>query len=141
MGPTGVGKTELARALAEFLFDDEHAMDRWEGQNPVIFPSLVRRRLAIDGGDGAYVALAARQTVLEIAATGGRAWSLRLDNGRRGRGWWGARIGTGTKWSVANSLTGCITKTGRKRCLLAGRNWTSIDTSLNPRPENACYWV
>jgi len=26
MGPTGVGKTELARALAEFLFDDEQAM-------------------------------------------------------------------------------------------------------------------
>jgi ATP-dependent Clp protease ATP-binding subunit ClpB len=28
MGPTGVGKTELARALAEFLFDDENAMLR-----------------------------------------------------------------------------------------------------------------
>jgi len=28
MGPTGVGKTELARALAEFLFDDEKAMIR-----------------------------------------------------------------------------------------------------------------
>ena len=28
MGPTGVGKTELARALAEFLFDDEAAMIR-----------------------------------------------------------------------------------------------------------------
>ena len=28
IGPTGVGKTELARALAEFLFDDEHAMVR-----------------------------------------------------------------------------------------------------------------
>ncbi len=28
MGPTGVGKTELARALAEFLFDDSHAMIR-----------------------------------------------------------------------------------------------------------------
>jgi len=28
LGPTGVGKTELARALAEFLFDDEHAMLR-----------------------------------------------------------------------------------------------------------------
>src|SRR5207247_1396242 len=28
LGPTGVGKTELARALAEFLFDDEHAMVR-----------------------------------------------------------------------------------------------------------------
>ena len=27
-GPSGVGKTELARALAEFLFDDEHAMIR-----------------------------------------------------------------------------------------------------------------
>lgn len=28
LGPTGVGKTELARALSEFLFNDEHAMIR-----------------------------------------------------------------------------------------------------------------
>jgi ATP-dependent Clp protease ATP-binding subunit ClpB len=28
LGPTGVGKTELAKALAEVLFDDEHAMTR-----------------------------------------------------------------------------------------------------------------
>jgi ATP-dependent Clp protease ATP-binding subunit ClpB len=28
LGPTGVGKTELARALAEYLFDDEHNMIR-----------------------------------------------------------------------------------------------------------------
>src|SRR6185436_1617798 len=28
LGPTGVGKTELARALAEYLFDDERAMLR-----------------------------------------------------------------------------------------------------------------
>src|SRR6185436_11991901 len=28
LGPTGVGKTELARALAVFMFDDEHAMIR-----------------------------------------------------------------------------------------------------------------
>src|SRR5690606_27193995 len=28
LGPTGVGKTETARALAEFLFDDEDAMVR-----------------------------------------------------------------------------------------------------------------
>jgi ATP-dependent Clp protease ATP-binding subunit ClpB len=28
LGPTGVGKTELARTLAEFLFDDEHAIVR-----------------------------------------------------------------------------------------------------------------
>src|SRR5439155_9733570 len=28
LGPTGVGKTELARSLAEFLFDDQRAMVR-----------------------------------------------------------------------------------------------------------------
>ena len=28
LGPTGVGKTELARSLAEFLFDDEQNMIR-----------------------------------------------------------------------------------------------------------------
>ena len=28
LGPTGVGKTELTKALAEFLFDDEHALAR-----------------------------------------------------------------------------------------------------------------
>jgi ATP-dependent Clp protease ATP-binding subunit ClpB len=28
LGPTGVGKTELARGLAEFMFDDDHAMVR-----------------------------------------------------------------------------------------------------------------
>jgi ATP-dependent Clp protease ATP-binding subunit ClpB len=28
LGPTGVGKTELAKALAEFMFDDEHSMIR-----------------------------------------------------------------------------------------------------------------
>jgi len=28
LGPTGVGKTELAKALADFLFDDDHAMVR-----------------------------------------------------------------------------------------------------------------
>ena len=28
LGPTGVGKTELARALAQFMFDDDHAMVR-----------------------------------------------------------------------------------------------------------------
>jgi ATP-dependent Clp protease ATP-binding subunit ClpB len=40
MGPTGVGKTELARALAEFLFDDERAMIREGGQ----LTEAVRRR-------------------------------------------------------------------------------------------------
>lgn len=30
LGPTGVGKTELTKALAEFMFDDEHAMVRMD---------------------------------------------------------------------------------------------------------------
>ena len=30
MGPSGVGKTELARALAQFLFDDEDALIRFD---------------------------------------------------------------------------------------------------------------
>lgn len=30
LGPTGVGKTELSKALAEFLFDDEHALIRMD---------------------------------------------------------------------------------------------------------------
>jgi ATP-dependent Clp protease ATP-binding subunit ClpB len=30
LGPTGVGKTELAKALAEFLFDDEKALTRFD---------------------------------------------------------------------------------------------------------------
>ena len=30
LGPTGVGKTELTKALAEFLFDDEHAVTRMD---------------------------------------------------------------------------------------------------------------
>src|SRR5881409_3550638 len=34
LGPTGVGKTETARALAEFLFDDEHAVARMIGAPP-----------------------------------------------------------------------------------------------------------
>ena len=81
------------------------------------------RRLAIDGGDGAYVALALRQTCLDLAATEGRTRRLRLDlsGSRRGRGY--ARIGTGSKPVVANTLSSCVTETGRKRARLsAGRN-------------------
>ena len=48
LGPTGVGKTELARALAEFMFDDEHAMVRidmseYQERHTVVAP---RRRAA-----------------------------------------------------------------------------------------------
>lgn len=62
LGPTGVGKTELSKALAEFLFDDEGAMVRID--ETVIFNRLnqedlitivelqldrVRKRLAKQG--------------------------------------------------------------------------------------------
>ena len=105
-------------------------------------PSLVvtLRRLAIDGGDGAYVALALPQTCLDLAATEGRTRRLRLDlsGSRRGRGY--ARIGTGSKPVVANTLSSCITETGRKRARLsAGRNCTSNDARPNPLRCNAQY--
>jgi ATP-dependent Clp protease ATP-binding subunit ClpB len=46
LGPTGVGKTELARALAEFLFDDERAMVRIEpcAVGPTAWCSSTRSR-------------------------------------------------------------------------------------------------
>src|SRR5438876_1036928 len=43
LGPTGVGKTELARALAEFMFDDERAMNRID--EIVIFTPLGREEI------------------------------------------------------------------------------------------------
>jgi ATP-dependent Clp protease ATP-binding subunit ClpB len=35
LGPTGVGKTELAKALAAMLFDSEKMMVRWVGQESI----------------------------------------------------------------------------------------------------------
>ena len=109
--------------------------------NHLLRASLITlRRLAIDGGDGAYVALALPQTCLDLAATEGRTRRLRLDlsGSRRGRGY--ARIGTGSKPVVANTLSSCITETGRKRARLsAGRNCTSNDARPNPLRCNAQY--
>src|SRR3546814_2204473 len=39
LGPTGVGKTELTKALARFLFDDEQAMARLDMSRPEAHPS------------------------------------------------------------------------------------------------------
>ncbi len=48
LGPTGVGKTELARALAEFLFDDEKLMIRIDMSEYASRLCRLRRRRPID---------------------------------------------------------------------------------------------
>src|ERR1700683_4843615 len=51
LGPTGVGKTELARALAEFLFDDERAIVRLDMSEDMAKHSVAR----VVGGPPGYV--------------------------------------------------------------------------------------
>jgi len=95
---------------------------------------------AINYNDGAYVALARRQTALELGTTKGPTRSLRLDCSLSRRSRWDARIIAGAKSIVTNTLSSCITKTGRERRLLAGRYETSVDASQQPRPYS-CYSV
>ena len=93
---------------------------------------------AINDSDGAYVALAHEKTVLELGTTSGPT-SLRLDSSGSRRSRWDARIIAGAKSIVTNTLSSCITKTGREWRLLAGRNGTSIDASLHPTRLSAKY--
>ncbi len=53
LGPTGVGKTETARALAEFLFDDEHAMVRID-MSEYMEKHAVARHIGAPPGDVGY---------------------------------------------------------------------------------------
>src|SRR6202451_4398329 len=53
LGPTGVGKTELARALAEFLFDDERSMIRLD-MSEYMEKHAVSRLIGAPPGDGGY---------------------------------------------------------------------------------------
>jgi ATP-dependent Clp protease ATP-binding subunit ClpB len=53
LGPTGVGKTELARALAEFLFDDERAMVRID-MSEYMEKHAVSRLIGAPPGYGGY---------------------------------------------------------------------------------------
>jgi hypothetical protein len=96
---------------------------------------------AINDSDGAYVALALRQTLLELRATEGRARCLTLDLRRSRRSRWDARIIAGAKSIVTNTLSGGITKTSRKRRLYARRNQTPVDASLHPTRFGSYYWV
>jgi ATP-dependent Clp protease ATP-binding subunit ClpB len=43
LGPTGVGKTELTKALAEYLFDDENALIRIDMSEYMEKHSVARR--------------------------------------------------------------------------------------------------
>jgi ATP-dependent Clp protease ATP-binding subunit ClpA len=44
LGPTGVGKTELTKALAEYLFNDETAMVRLDALTSTSTPLTLTRR-------------------------------------------------------------------------------------------------
>ena len=64
LGPTGVGKTELAKALAEFLFDDEHSLTRLD-MSEFMEKHMVARLLGsppgyVDSDEGGYLTEAVR---------------------------------------------------------------------------------
>jgi len=65
LGPTGVGKTELAKALAEFLFDDEAALTRLD-MSEFMEKHMVARLLGsppgyVDSDEGGYLTEAVRR--------------------------------------------------------------------------------
>ena len=66
LGPTGVGKTELARALAEFMFDDEHAMVRldmseYQERHTVVAARSARRPGYVGYDEGGQLTEAVRR--------------------------------------------------------------------------------
>ena len=77
LGPTGVGKTELAKALAEFLFDDPHAMVRIDMSEYGEKHSVAR----LVGAPPGYVGLRRGRA----AHRGGAAPSVLRGPARRGR--------------------------------------------------------
>ena len=102
-GPTGVGKTELAKALAEFLFDDENALISLDmsgvrreahGLAPVRCPSRIRR---IRGGrpahrEGASQAVLRRAVRRDREGPPGHLQLAPPDSGRgTADGWPGSR--------------------------------------------------
>ncbi len=65
LGPTGVGKTELAKALAEFLFDDEHSLTRLD-MSEFMEKHMVARLLGsppgyVDSDEGGFLTEAVRR--------------------------------------------------------------------------------
>ena len=72
LGPTGVGKTELARALAEFMFDDERAMVRLD-----MSEYQERHTVARLVGDYAWVYWAAFALTALLLLTAASVWFMR----------------------------------------------------------------
>jgi ATP-dependent Clp protease ATP-binding subunit ClpB len=65
LGPTGVGKTELAKALADFLFDDEHSLTRLD-MSEFMEKHMVARLLGsppgyVDSEEGGFLTEAVRR--------------------------------------------------------------------------------
>ena len=81
LGPTGVGKTELARALAEFLFDDEQAMVRID-MSEYMEKHTVSRLIGAPPG---YVGYEEGGQLTEAVRRGPTAWSCSTRSRRRTR--------------------------------------------------------
>jgi ATP-dependent Clp protease ATP-binding subunit ClpB len=79
LGPTGVGKTELARALAEFLFDDEHAMVRIDMSEYMEKHSVSR----LIGAPPGYVGYDEGGQLTEACAAGRTRWCYSTKSRRR----------------------------------------------------------
>ena len=79
LGPTGVGKTELARALAEFLFDDEHAMIRID-MSEYMEKHAVSRLIGAPPG---YVGYEEGGQLTEACAGGRTRWCCSTKSRRR----------------------------------------------------------
>ena len=80
LGPTGVGKTETARALAEFLFDDEQAMVRIDMSEYMEKHAVAR----LIGAPPGYVGLRRRRAVDRGGAAAGRMrWCCSTRSRRR----------------------------------------------------------
>ena len=104
LGPTGVGKTELARALAEFLFDDERAMVRIDMSEYMEKHSVARLIGAPPGyvgyDEGGYLTEAVRRRPYAVILFDEIEKAHRTCSTSCCRSWMtaGSRTGRGGRW-------------------------------------------